>query len=64
MPSLAVSQDVSERLGCRVGKRHLRKLDRLARATHRNSSEVVRLLIEVAEIPSEPVVKANLAERS
>ena len=64
MPSLAVRQDVSERLGCRVGKRHMRKLDRLAKATRRNRSEIVRLLIEVAEIPAEPVVKVNLAERS
>ena len=64
MPTLAVTQDVSERLACRVGRRHLRKLDRLARATHRNRSEMVRLLIEVAEMPSEPVVRANLTKRS
>jgi predicted transcriptional regulator len=50
------------RLSVRLTPNQARKLHDMARATRRNSSDLVRLLIESAEADSRPQVKVSMQE--
>lgn len=52
-----MSQVFTYLLRCRLSKAQGRKLERLARITHRSRSSVIRALVEAAQEPKEPDIR-------